>query len=121
MHDVLEDTAVGEDELLEQFGGEIVGLVNELTNIGPPGRSFADKQAALLEHARRMSPSAKLVKMADRLHNLTEMTAWPDWKQKRYAAAALELVDALLPWPNDDLAEAVRLAANACLDRAPHS
>ncbi|MCH7871971.1 MAG: hypothetical protein IID33_09760 [Planctomycetes bacterium] len=95
--------------------------MNELTNIGPPGRSFADKQAALLEHARRMSPPAKLVKLADRLHNLTEMVAWPDWKQKRYAAAAMELVDALRPWPNEQLAEAVRRAANACLDRAPDS
>ena len=121
LHDVLEDTAVGEDELLEQFGGAIVGLVKELTNIGPPGRSFADKQAALLEHARRLSPRAKLVKLADRLHNLTEMLAWPDWKQKRYAAAALELVDALRPWPNDGLAEAVRRSANACLDRTADS
>ena len=121
LHDVLEDTAVGEDELLEQFGGEIVGLVNELTNIGPPGRSFADKQVALLEHARRMSPPAKLVKLADRLHNLTEMVAWPDWKQKRYAAAALELVDALRPWPSDALAEAVSRCANDCLDRTAQS
>ena len=117
LHDVLEDTDFGEDQLRAEFGDDIVRLVKELTNIGPPGRSFADKQTALLEHARRMSPRAKLVKLADRLHNLTEMVAWPDWKQKRYAQAALELLEALRPWPAATLAETVRQTAVDCLTR----
>ncbi len=111
LHDVLEDTAIDEATLREAFGPEITGLVVELTNRAPEGRSFAEKQAALLEHARRMSLRAKLVKLADRLHNLTEMGVWPAWKQQRYAKAALELLDALRPWPDDRLAEEVRLAA----------
>lgn len=117
LHDVLEDTSFGEDKLREEFGDDIVTLVAELTNVGPPGRSFAQKQTALLDHARRMSPRAKLVKLADRWHNLTEMTAWPDWKQKHYAEAALELLEALRPWPNEALAERVREVATDCLDR----
>lgn len=115
LHDVLEDTDFGADELRAEFGDDIVGLVKELTNVGQPGRSFSQKQTALLGHARRMSPRAKLVKLADRLHNLSEMVAWPDWKQKRYAQAALELLEALRPWPNEALAERVRKVATDCL------
>ena len=111
LHDVLEDTEVPESALRAEFGDEIVGLVTELTNIGPPGRSFEQKQAALLEHARRMSPRAKLIKLADRLHNLSEMGVWPDWKQQRYARATLELLDALDPSPDETLAADVRGAA----------
>jgi GTP pyrophosphokinase len=117
LHDVLEDTSVTEEKLVGDFGAEIVGLVKEVTNIGAPGRSFAQKQAALLEHARRMSPRAELIKLADRLHNLSGMVAWPDWKQKRYAQATTELLEALRPWPDDGLAESVRQAVLGALER----
>ncbi|MFO0837834.1 MAG: HD domain-containing protein [Phycisphaerae bacterium] len=116
LHDVLEDTSVGQAKLLEMFGPEITELVKELTNVGPADRTFAEKQAALLEHARQMSRRAKLVKLADRRHNLSEMTVWPDWKQQRYAQATLELLEALRPWPDDQLAEEVRQAALRYLD-----
>lgn len=108
LHDVLEDTETTEAELTAEFGEEIVGLVRELTNVGPPNRPFDEKQAALLDHARRMSPRAKRVKLADRLHNLREMLPWPEWKQRRYAKASLELIEALRPWPDATQAEEVR-------------
>ena len=82
------------------------------------GEAFADDQrkvAALLEHARRMSPDAKLVKLADRLHNLSEMHVWPGWKQERYANAAMELLEALHPAPDETLAEDVRQMAKKVL------
>ena len=115
LHDVLEDTETTESELTAEFGAEIVGLVRELTNVGPPKRPFEEKQAALLDHARHMSPPAKRVKLADRLHNLREMASWPDWKQRRYAKASLELIEALRPWPDEDQAEIVRDTAARCL------
>jgi guanosine-3',5'-bis(diphosphate) 3'-pyrophosphohydrolase len=111
LHDVLEDTDIGPATLQDAFGPEITGLVEELTNRGPARRTFAEKQAALLSHARRMSPRAKLVKLADRWHNLHEMTVWPTWKQQRYARATLELLDALRPWPDDRSADELRQAA----------
>ena len=111
----MEDTDIDENTLRAEFGDEIVGLVKELTNVGPPDRRFAEKQVALLEHARKMSPRAKLIKLADRLHNLTEMKIWPEWKQKRYANASLELLDALRPWPDEKLADDVRKAAASYL------
>ncbi|MBU0640569.1 MAG: HD domain-containing protein [Planctomycetes bacterium] len=117
LHDVLEDTDIDENTLHAEFGDEITGLVKELTNVGPPARRFAEKQLVLLEHARKMSPRAKRIKLADRLHNLTEMKVWPAWKQKRYANAALELLDALRPWPDEKLADDVRKAAVGYLER----
>jgi len=117
LHDVLEDTHIDENTLRAEFGDELVGLVKELTNVGPTDRRFAEKQVALLEHARKMSPRAKLIKLADRLHNLTEMKIWPEWKQKRYANASLELLDALRPWPDEKLADDVRKAAVGYLAR----
>lgn len=111
LHDVLEDTDIGEETLRQAFGPEITGLVVEVTNRGPAGRTFAEKQATLLEHVRRMTPRAKLVELADRWHNPQEMTVWPKWKQQRYAKATLELLESLRPWPDDRLAEEVRQTA----------
>ena len=65
----------------------------------------------LLEHARSMSPEAKLIKLADRLDNLRDMGCWPAWKQERYRWASEELLEALSPVPDEALAEAVRRAA----------
>lgn len=115
LHDVLEDTDTPREHLLSEFGSDVVDLVDQLTNIGPPDRTFEEKQAALLDHARKMSPRAKLVKLADRLQNMSEMGVWPAWKQQRYARAALELVDALEPIPDEVFAEEVRSAATAWL------
>lgn len=117
LHDVLEDTSVSAAELRAEFGDVVTGLVLELTNLGPPDRPFAEKHAALLDHARRMSPGARLVKLADRVHNLGDMSAWPDWKQSRYARAALELADALEPSPSAALSAELRDAARAALLR----
>ncbi|MCB9852817.1 MAG: bifunctional (p)ppGpp synthetase/guanosine-3',5'-bis(diphosphate) 3'-pyrophosphohydrolase [Phycisphaerales bacterium] len=111
LHDVLEDTSTPRDDLVAEFGEEIVGIVDEVTNIGPADRSFEDKQAALLEHAGRMTPRAKLVKLADRLHNLGEMNEWPRWKQDRYALATLQLLVAIQPVPDPGLEEKVRRLA----------
>lgn len=118
LHDVLEDTDVPRDDLVAEFGEEIVGIVDEVTNVGRPGRPFEEKQAALLEHARRMSPRAKLVKLADRLHNLGDMRDWPAWKQHRYARATFELLEALQPIPDPGLAEDVRSLAGDLLNKA---
>lgn len=117
LHDTLEDTTTTKAEIDAAFGEEVAGLVMELTNPLPQDRPFAEKHAALLEHARAMSPKARLVKLADRLHNLRDMGTWPIWKQERYARAALMLLEALKPWPDEQLANLVRVEAVAALTR----
>jgi (p)ppGpp synthase/HD superfamily hydrolase len=115
LHDVLEDTGTGEEQLLAEFGESITNIVKELTR--SPNERRAEKQATLLRRAATMSANAKLVKLADRLHNLRDMTGWEEWRRRRYARESMELLDALRPWPSDALAAAVRDAAAAYLAR----
>jgi len=117
LHDVLEDTHVSEQQLLAEFGKAVTRIVKELTKKGLPGRRRKEIQAALLKQAAAMSPDAKLVKLADRLHNLRDMTVWEEWRQRRYAKETMELLEAFRPWPSDTLAAAVRAAAAPYLTR----
>lgn len=111
LHDVLEDTAVDAAQLRTKFGPIVTRLVEELTNRTWPGRTPQQKQDALLQKARSMSDAAKLLKLADRLHNVREMTAWNEQRQKKYAERTMELLEALQPWPCPALAEEVRKVA----------
>lgn len=102
LHDVLEDTAITTDELAREFGGEIARLVEELTNPLASGASFEEKNESLREMARRMSGRAKLVKIADRIHNLSsKKPTWTNAKQQRYITATIALLMALQPVPTE--------------------
>jgi GTP pyrophosphokinase len=110
LHDVLEDTPTPRDRLAAEFGENVTRLVEELTNIGKPGRTFAEKHHALAKKARTMSDKAKLVKLADRLHNLLEVHVWKPERQQAYARVSIDLLEALKPWPCPALAERVEQA-----------
>lgn len=100
LHDVLEDTLVSPETLAAEFGETVTKLVEELTNIPPDDATFDEKHAALAEKARRMSDPAKLVKLADRLHNLSDMaSAWSAERQERYLRVTVGLLAALEPTP----------------------
>jgi (p)ppGpp synthase/HD superfamily hydrolase len=103
LHDVLEDTPVSRDELVERFGEPVTRLVEELTSPDYPGRTFEQKHRELAEEARGLSDRAKMIKLADRMHNLYTMRVWPADRQFRYAQATRDLLDALKPWPLPEL------------------
>jgi (p)ppGpp synthase/HD superfamily hydrolase len=108
LHDVVEDTPTTAAELADRFGPRVARLVDELTVPGAQAKSFEDKQKALLAAARAMSVDAKWIKMADRVHNLSEkLPQWSDDKRQRYVKASLALLDALRPWPSQSLAEQI--------------
>jgi len=107
LHDVLEDTDVSRQELVREFGIDVVRIVDQLTNVGPRGRSFEEKHAQLQQHARQMTGEAKLIKLADRLSNLRDMHVWPEHKRNRYAVATRSLLLALQPVPCRELANEV--------------
>lgn len=115
LHDVLEDTEVTADELEKEFGPEVVSLVQELTNKGAPNRTFDEKHRSLAEEAKRMSPAAKQVKLADRLHNLQQMSCWQEQRCARYARATINLLEALKPWPLPKLAERINTLVESYL------
>lgn len=73
LHDVLEDTPITYDELKEQFGDEIVELVEGVTKLDK--LQFVNREEAQAENFRKIFVSmAKdlrviIIKLADRLHN----------------------------------------------------
>lgn len=96
LHDTLEDTEVGYDDLKKEFSEEVADLVNgvsKLTKIG--SQTVEGKQA---ENFRKLLVAMSgdirvlLVKLADRLHNMRTLHHFdkPE-KQKRIARETLEI------------------------------
>ncbi|MBL8899764.1 MAG: bifunctional (p)ppGpp synthetase/guanosine-3',5'-bis(diphosphate) 3'-pyrophosphohydrolase [Planctomycetes bacterium] len=88
LHDVVEDTAVGLDEIAARFGAEVADGVAALTKNAAAG----DKPAQMADSLRRIRqgpPEVWMVKLADRIHNLREPPAyWTLEKRRAYRAEA---------------------------------
>jgi len=101
LHDVLEDGPENmpwRSLILQKAGKRVLQLVEELTT--PPLPRKRDQIYAQLEKAKKMSPMAKIIKLADRLHNLrSSREVWKVKSQKRYAQGTLALLKALSPLP----------------------
>lgn len=109
-HDLLEDCAVTEGQLRSRFGDEITDLIVELTNDYPDVMDFEAKLVAVRAHASRMSERAKLVKLADRLHNLQTMGSFSPGRKSRFIKNTQVLMEALYPYPpgTGDLVREIR-------------
>ena len=77
LHDVLEDTDVSRDRLVEEFGESVTTLVDGLTNINRI--QFKNKQQAQAENFRKLMMNVAkdlrviIIKLADRLHNMRSL------------------------------------------------
>ena len=95
LHDVLEDTSIGSDELISAFGREITGLVEGVTKIS--SFHFEDRESAQAENWRKMLLAVTrdirviLIKFADRMHNLRTIKYLPSNKQLVIANETLNL------------------------------
>lgn len=83
LHDTLEDTETTPDELIEIFGEKVCSMVMELTD-----DKDLDKQVRKqlqIEHAPSLSEGAALVKICDKIANVTDVTHSPpsDWSTER--------------------------------------
>lgn len=88
LHDVVEDTPVTQEEILEQFGPKISRIVDGLTKLdgmynveNPQAENFKKVLSTLVDDVRVV-----LIKMADRLHNLRTIGPMPKHKQLKIAA-----------------------------------
>ena len=85
-------------ELTQAFGDAVPGIVIEVTD----DKSLAteERKRLQIEHAPRLSPSARLVKVADKIANLRDVADYPpaDWSIQRrheYFHWAKQVVDAV--------------------------
>lgn len=83
LHDTIEDTETTADELREVFGPEVLSVVLEVTD--DKNLDKADRKRLQVEHAAGKSERAKLVKLADKIANLRDITHSPpaDWSDQR--------------------------------------
>src|SRR3989338_2698788 len=94
LHDVLDDTAVSREELLNQFGPEITFLVEGVSKLGKVkyrGVERHDENLRKMLIAIAKDFRVVLIKLADRYHNLTTLDALPPAKQRRIALESLEV------------------------------
>jgi guanosine-3',5'-bis(diphosphate) 3'-pyrophosphohydrolase len=95
LHDVVEDTEVGIDEVREEFGEEIAELVEGVTKL--TGIRFQSREHAEAENYRKMIVAMArdvrviLIKLADRLHNMRTVEYWGRQKQVQKARETLEV------------------------------
>ncbi len=96
LHDTIEDTRTSKEDLVERFGAEVAGLVVEVSD--DKSLPKAERKQKQVEHAPHLSERAKLIKIADKICNVTDIAEKPpaDWdveRRRRYFDWATAVVD----------------------------
>lgn len=95
LHDAVEDTEIGLDDVEKQFGEEVARIVDGLTKL--ERLQFDSREAQQAATIRKMLVAmAKdirvlIIKLADRLHNMRTIGGAPSDKQQRIAQETLDI------------------------------
>ncbi len=83
LHDTIEDTETTAEELAQLFGAKIAALVEELSD--EPDLHWTDRKRLEIEHAARISPEARLIKLSDKTSNVADTATNPpgEWTLQR--------------------------------------
>jgi len=95
LHDVLEDSGVAKEKLVEKFGAIVAELVDGVSKLDK--LQFSSTEQAQAENFRKMllamarDVRVMLIKLADRLHNMRTLDAVDPEKRRRIARETLEI------------------------------
>lgn len=93
LHDVVEDTACGIEDVRAEFGDEVASLVGWVTI--PPAGPGADRKAAKDAYLTGLAAApdkAVLVKLADRVSNVQTLRNLSPGKQRQYYAQTVKYI-----------------------------
>jgi len=76
LHDVIEDTEGTYESIKKYFGKKTADLVLELTHVRNKNGKWHSPNIK--------SKEAAMIKLADRLHNMSDMNSWSEDRKKRY-------------------------------------
>ena len=75
LHDTIEDTDTSPEELEAEFGVRVRGIVEEVTD--DKHLRKVERKRRQIEHASQLSFAAALVKLGDKISNVTDITNAP--------------------------------------------
>jgi len=83
LHDTLEDTKTTPEELIDNFGERVCNLVQEVTDDKTLPK--LERKQRQIDHAKEISEGAALIKLGDKISNVTDITNTPptDWDSNR--------------------------------------
>ena len=83
LHDTIEDTKTTPEELIDHFGERVYNLVQEVTDDKTLPK--LERKQRQIDHAKEISEGAALVKLGDKISNVTDITNTPptDWDSNR--------------------------------------
>lgn len=114
LHDTVEDTDCTLEDIKKEFGHVIANIVDEVSD--DKSKDKISRKKHQVTHCTEISKGAHIVKLADKLHNLTDMCRMPPkgWSVERvqgYFEWALTIVD-MIKHANVHLADAIYSVAS---------
>jgi (p)ppGpp synthase/HD superfamily hydrolase len=98
LHDAIEDQGVNHEEIAAQFNDDVADLVVEVTDNKKLPK--AERKQLQIKNAPKLTPRAKILKLADKISNLRSLATSPpaDWPMQRrvdYVIWTTEVVHSL--------------------------
>ncbi|MCU1289376.1 MAG: rsh 1 [Acidobacteria bacterium] len=98
LHDTVEDTETSKEEIAEKFGKEVAEMVLEVTDDKKLPKDV--RKQLQIEHAPHLSKGAKLIKLGDKISNITDVmnnppAGWSIERRLEYIEWGTKVVDGL--------------------------
>ena len=95
LHDTIEDTETTEQELVGRFGVRVATIVGEVSD--DQNLSYDERKRRQVDHAGELSEAARLVKLGDKICNVSDITltppaTWSGARKTEYVRWAREVV-----------------------------